>query len=363
MLARVGRLIDRLPRRKALLAVAALVATFGEGAASRVFADPSHESAESLAHWSERRRVYKSIEYDLAGLVTVPARFYKDIVHPGEALPPTTITYRRRLKITLDFVNGRARRYEKGMIWQLDQRRFIPYCQIDLFDGHRFQTVRPRAENSSADWQPPRYDAELIEQGERSGGRFFTEIDLPILFAHGLVATANNPLVPDRLLVPPNRGDRSLLSQFAQVRREGSSLLVLKSKPPASAPKNHDEIGLDLERGGAVIGWSTFVGGKQTASIAIKHKQTARGWFPDGWTMVSTPESAGPQSKVDEIQSAAVTFDLPLDDTTFQAKATAGMIVYRVPENRRYVAGRDNAGDVPLDEYIERRREHSKAAE
>jgi hypothetical protein len=199
-------------------------------------------------------------------------------VHPGETFPPATFTYRRRIKITLDFVNGRACRYEQGMIWQLDRRRFIPYCQIDLFDGHRFQTLRSRAENSSETWQPPRSDAELIEQGEKNRGRFFTEIDLPILFAHSLVATANDALSPDRLLAQPDRGGRSLPSQFAQVRREGTSLLLLKSKPPAAAPKSHDELGLDLERGGAETGWSAFVDGTQTASIAIKPgKPTAAG--------------------------------------------------------------------------------------
>jgi hypothetical protein len=252
--------------------VAAFVVIFTQASASRALADPKADSAEWLARWSDRRQLCKAVAYDLSGSVTIPAGFYKDIVHPGETFPPARFTYRRRIKITLDFVNRRARRDEQGMTWQLNERKFIPYCEIDLFDGRRFQTVRPRAENSSASWQPRPYDAELIEQGERSRGPFFTEIDLPILFAHGLVATTNDALSPDRLLAPPDSGSGSLPSQFAPVQREGPSLLLLKSKPPAAALTNHDEVGVDLDRGGAVIGWSAFVDGKQTTSIAIKHK-------------------------------------------------------------------------------------------
>jgi hypothetical protein len=341
--------------------VAALVVTFVLRAASGA-ADDIDRPTEWLARWAERRQSCKAVEYDLAGSVTIPARFYKDSIHPGEAFPAAAFTYRRRLTITLDFANGRARRYEKGMTWQLNQRRFIPSCQIDLFDGHRFQTLRPRAENSSANWQPPPHDAELIERGEKHGGRFFETIDLPIVFAHGLVANADEALTPDRLLTRPDRSGRSLQSQFANVRREAPSLLVLESKPPAAAPKNHEEIGLDLERGGAPIGWSVFAEGKRTASIAVKNKQTLRGWFPDGWTMLSEPDSPGPQRRVDETQSVTITFDLPLEDSTFHAKATPGMIVYRLSENRRYVAGGETAPDLPLDQYLARQPDHSKAA-
>ena len=78
---------------------------------------------------------------------------------------------------------------------------------------------------------------------------------------------------------------------------------------------------------------------------------------------MTQPESAGPERKVDGIQSVTLTFDAPLDDATIHAKATTGMIVYRLPENRRYVAGRQNARDVPLDEYLIRQREHSKGRE
>ena len=329
--------------------------------ASRGVADSATESAQLLTRWSARRQSCKAVGYDLDGTVTIPARFYRDIVHPGEAFPPTPFTYRQGLKITLDFVKGRARRYEKGMIWQLDQRRFIPYCQIDLFDGHRFQTVRPRTENSDANWQPPLFDSELIEQGEKCRGRFFTEIDLPILFAHGAAMPSNRSLSPDRLLKPADRNDRSLRNPFARSRHEGASTLVFESEPPPSAPQNHEKIRLDLNRGESVISWSYCVDGKETASMSVKQKQTGRGWFPDGWTMVTWPESKNPQRTVQEITSVRITFDPPLDDAKFQTKATAGMIIHRLGENRRYVAGRQNVPDVPLDEYL-RRREHSKAA-
>ena len=71
------------------------------------------------------------------------------------------------------------------------------------------------------------------------------------------------------------------------------------------------------------------------------------------------PDSAGVERRVDEIQSVSVTFDPPLDAAIFHAKPTAGMIVYRLSENRRYVAGADTARDVPLDVFLVRRRDQS----
>jgi hypothetical protein len=314
---------------------------------------PWLEAAEAdlskvLLSWQARRRAVGVLSAEIDGTVSIPKGLYTHVLGNGDEFPPKTCQFATQLSMLIDLRGGRARRWQKGMILHLDQRNFIPYCDVDLFDGRTYQTLRPRSDNSDASWTPGPYDSELVEQGEKRTSPFFRTADFPIFFALGIIPMTDLSIEPEHMKAAADSAFFKVVGKAAQGGRE---LVVVRSAPFFSRGSGYYQLWIDLPRNAAVVRWCAYVNDQRASSIEVSYKQMEGGWFPEAWTVSSYEIAGGPEKREDfHVKKLVVGPTLSPGDFHFQP--TPGMVVYKSGEERRYVAGVSGIAETPLTEFL-----------
>jgi|HubBroStandDraft_6_1064221.scaffolds.fasta_scaffold07697_6 hypothetical protein len=304
-----------------------------------------------LSHWRERRRAVKVLSAEVEGTVTIPKGLYSHVLNDGQVFPGNTYKYSTQLSVLIDLSEGRARRRQKGMILHLDEKKFIPYCDVDFFDGREFQTLRPRADNSDQNWQPAPYDSELIEQGVKRRAKFFRTVDFPLFFSLGIIPMADLSVSPEHIKSALDSIDGTLLKAVGTITERGRELVVVRSAPLFSNGAGYYEFWIDLPRDAAIVRWCAYVNDQRATSIETSYQQIQGGWFPEAWTVGSSEILGGPEKR-EEFHVKKLIVGPAVSNSDFRFKPTPGMVIYKSGEERRYVVREDGIAETPLADFL-----------
>ena len=293
-----------------------------------------------LRGWQARHAKHQTAEYRMHGTVLASrGSCVKDAsrdedVPPGTVgpLPPEDYRYDTQTVVMLDLKAGRARREVDRQTYYLSRLCFIPDWHWDLFDGKEFQFFQPREKNQSlhygmSDLQP---DLELF--GTKTTRAFFTCLDFPLLFAHGVIPTRLHPASPARLAPPGDMEEFSVQGKGVVKDRE---CVILETR--GDGPQSECQYWIDLARDSAVARVLWLVGSREVACLEITYSESTGRWCPKEWIWREVAPERGEMPEWEKVSCDVVVLDGPLSDDLFRMEPRAGMIIRDHQAGSRYV--------------------------
>lgn len=288
-----------------------------------------------LAQWKARREQAHSVRYVAAGTMRVPkGTLDGDALLPagakGAAVPEDHV-YDYNASWLIDFRHNRFRIDLAEQAFNITQAAFHPQHELYVFDGtelrcheigvsaHRgiyFGPTQPEFRYHQPDWP------------------VLTMKSVPAFVAHGIILPAAN------MKAIGNVGSSLPVSHFL-VHGTGMikdrEYVVLRTIPTPSAVVF--ELWVDRSRSGAVARVRRFEGEYLEAATDIEYRETAYGWYPQGWTFIRY----GFDKKVptDILKLTVTEFELnpPLEDSHFRLEPQAGMVIRDDHSKTAYVLG------------------------
>ncbi|WP_145177015.1 hypothetical protein [Gimesia aquarii] len=300
-----------------------------------------------LSDWNARQKIADSMLYEIRGHVIVPRDSYLRIDENQGVTPIHDSEYNVSTELLLDFQNNRVRRTEESEVLCAPIRSFIPYYEVDLYDGTQYFNYQPIDKNTSDSWKPGKYQSELHLTGSRPYGMFFSHyIDILLLTGHGSIYTHNSPVTPQKLL------RTSVTSHFFKqelVKYKGRQCILLQTMPSKLRGKGYYNIIVDPAHESAIVKWSSFYRDQLYSDIEIEHELTKQGWLPARWTETYYSKPKIPITKTMCVKRRV--FNPKLKDSDFKIEITPGMVIYDRATNSEFISSGPGKPMIPLKEW------------
>lgn len=285
-----------------------------------------------LNGWRARHANHQAAEYRTHGTVLaargscVKNGSRDDDAPPGTVgpLPPEDYRYDTRAVVTLDLKAGRARREVDRQTYYLSRLCFIPDWHWDLFDGKNFQFFQPREKNKSPYYEISSLQPDLELFGTKTTRTFFTRLDFPLLFAHGVIPTRHHPASPAHLAPPQDMEEFSAKGKGMVDDRE---CVILETRGDGPESEYACQYWIDVARDSAVARVSWLVGSRVVSRLDITYSETSGGWCPKEWIWKEVAPEGGETPEWEKVSCDAVVFDSQLSDDLFRVEPTAGMVI------------------------------------
>ena len=277
-----------------------------------------------LADWEKRQQAVDSIRYVVKGQHVIPKGSLRD--DTGAPLktpaPAEDVTAEVNWLAVFDFPKGRHRLEVSEQVFDRKSNRFHPQMGIFVSNGKGAKSAMPRDRNTSEGFTPPPSHIDLVVSSGNMRGVPFQSEYMPLFFAHGLIRTMAEEVVPGKLRGKP---DPEYLSFHGQGVHAGRPCIVIRTQTLQLANTSFDEFWTDPARDSAIVRYVMYSGKNIFNNIDIQYQQTPHGWLPERWTFThysGTVPTVIYRMRVESWQAAP-----PTSDADFDLPVKPGMIV------------------------------------
>lgn len=291
-------------------------------------ADPLDQRLQKvLVDWQNRQNWFQTVEYKVGGTHKVRQGAYSTKLpieltgsKPSRVNPPRDVEAPVNFMILLDFAKGRHRRDIRESQFDSSTGNLIPALMKDAFNGSVMKCLIPKGENPGQQVGTSQPELTIVS-GNMKNGQFRSNY-FPILFAHGRIYTAMEPILPGQLRSNP---DSDYLYIHGESVYEGRPCLIIRTQTLKMATTSFDEYWVDNTRESAIVRYLSYSGEKAAQDIGIHYKNSHDHWLLDSWRY--TVYRLGSVLSSEEMRVEQITLNPPVQDADFELEVKPGMLV------------------------------------
>jgi hypothetical protein len=261
-----------------------------------------------MEDWEQRRTRFESVRYVLSGTCDK-----KDLPAGSKVHPLRPI----RFSVLFDLKKGRIRveQYKSGLAATGD--RYIARNMIFVFDG---KAVQGNMDRQACELAP--LDSDItIAKGSLHLIPLESEL-WPLLCAHGIVPTVNQPARLDRLQRRHSPDEFQVRGRVQHLERD---CLVVRTNPAATSPALTDEFWIDTRKESAISRHIYFNGTNPWKRLDTLFQEVAGAWLPKSWVHSHTVD--GQLIEVTRLTVENLRTNPPVADSDFTLPIPSGSIV------------------------------------
>lgn len=315
-----------------------------------LLAAPSSRIQQTVRDWRERQTKYDAAIWAVSGQSMVAKGYmttFPGIPPDSGEVPPEDRLSEKQVRLVLDLAKNKVRKETRREIFDPSGPKFYPAFDVELYDGQETQLFRPRVENTSSDMHPDKYWTDLEIETEFYQQVFFQYYEYPLLFAHGIFPSREEPLRPARMrrLI-----DEMLFVEHGVAGPAEAPYLVLRTRPLSDDVDDFYEVWTDPNHQSAVVRWAWIRGGQEQIVIEVQNDSAVPA-MPESWTAarygIDRVVFQWDRLRVDEFTPSP-----SIDQGVFHIDPTPGMIVRDGTTRRHYRAAQPGQHEISVEQLM-----------
>jgi hypothetical protein len=309
-----------------------------------------------LSDWRERHVAMRTVRCVVTGSSTA----FKGSLSNGRALQMVTgltgefPTDDRRTVISrtylIDRPAGFHRKEEDRDVFHGNHGKFYRQYQVNLFDGEKLQTWRPKGRTDWRDIPRPELETELHLDPLKDLPSFYLASDAPFFLAHAWfleVAAQQYGIV-----LKPSPADRQEFTIGKPGVLDGKEVQVVYVDPPAGGGDTRLELWVDAGMDSAIRRCVELRAGSPVRQTNLRYTEVNGRYQISAWDWVSFGANGAPNS-AEEMEVVEYQQNGDLEPSYFRIEPTPGMVVFDGSTGEHYLVESPNGSRVSAVEAVE----------